>query len=110
MEERKSTRVRVRTLGPAPKRDLQAVTRKRITAMKTGSLRAGVRLERRLIAPDSAKLKTYRRLRAAMERKLAKSLDAEGVEAVFAAGEDLRRSLIAQLQKKATAKTRRERK
>ena len=107
MEGRKSTQVRLRVLGPAPKRDLQPVTRKRISAMKTGSLRQGVKLERRVIAPESAKLKTYRRLRAALERKLAESLDADGVEAVFAAGEDLRRSLIAQLRKKATARTRR---
>ena len=109
MERRKSPQAPLRALAPAPKRDLQAATRKRIKAMKTESPRAGVRLERREIVADSTRLETYRRLRAALERKLVKSLGADGAESVFAAGEQLRRSLRGQQRKKATAGRRRSR-
>jgi hypothetical protein len=107
MAKPKTQQALVRPMRPAPKRELQAATRKRIASMKANSPGAGVRLERREIVPNTAKLRTYRRLRAALERKLAESLGVDGMDAVFAAGEDLRRSLAGQLRKKRTARKRR---
>jgi len=104
MAKPKTQKDRVRPLRPAPKRELQTATRKRIASMKANSPRAGVRVERREIVPNTAKLRSYRRLRAALEKKLAESLRVDGLDAVFAAGDDLRRTLAGQLRKKRKAR------
>ncbi|HEV8344763.1 MAG TPA: hypothetical protein VGR30_20580 [Candidatus Binatia bacterium] len=90
----------LRPLPAASVGDLQAATRKRINRMKAQSPRDGIKVERHRLPINRAKLKTYRRLRAAVERKLAKKLQVEDLDAVFAAAEDLRKTLAGQIRKK----------
>jgi hypothetical protein len=104
--KKKNKTTHLRPSGPSPLRDLRLVTRDAINRMKADSQRAGVRLEQRKVRPNAAKLKRYRQLQAAFERKLAASLTVQGLESVFAAGEDLRMTLARQLGRSRTGRRR----
>jgi CRISPR/Cas system CSM-associated protein Csm3 (group 7 of RAMP superfamily) len=100
----KSQVTELRLLPAASVGDLKAATRKRIDRMKAQSPRDGITVERSRLSIDrtklKAQLKTYRRLRAAVERNLAKQLQAEGLDAVLAAEDDLRKTLAGQIHEK----------
>jgi hypothetical protein len=100
MKKRKKSQVtELGTLPAASVRDLHATTRKRISRMKVQSPRVGISVERHPLRIDRAKLTTYRRLRAAVERNLAKKLQVEDLDSVFAAGDELRNTLVGQIRR-----------
>lgn len=93
-----------RPLPAASVGDLQAATRKRLRRMKVGSPRDGVEVERRPLSVDrpklKAKLRAYRRLRAALEKNVAKKLKVDGLDALMAAAEDVGKILAGRVREK----------
>ena len=92
---KKAHSVKSSSLPEAPKADLAAATLESIARLKATAPREGVKIETHRLAIDKVKLESYRRLQQEFQEKLVKTFDIEGLRAIIAAAEDLRKPLIA---------------
>jgi hypothetical protein len=95
---KKSNSTESPSLREAPKTELAAPTLERIAKMKAKVPREGITIETHRLPIDRIKLETYRRLKAEIEKKLSKKIEVEGLDAVIAAAEDLRKPLAASIR------------